>query len=355
MSNPHFHKLSVRRRTLFFHLKSTPLSMCLLECLLVVLMHYWPLAAGADLAGLLLAQMSATSIFAYGRLFLCGRSSGARWLLIGCILLLTAACGTFLQMALWPGSTERHARWLIPLACVMFNAVILLPHWVRTEIGIRTRQAVAAEAHQHKIEKSLLEAKLAALQGQIEPHFLYNTLAHVLASMHRDGQHAKQMLNHLIAYLRAAIPDLRISTTSLKQELDRATAYLQIMQLRMGERLQFEIHTQANLGNCLIPPLSLMTLVENAVKHGLEPLLSGGKIDIFAYCCQEKLHIEVRDNGAGISQEFGDGIGLLNLQERLQVLYGDSAEFKMMVLDTGGVSAQFQLPLIRNREDECIA
>ena len=187
-------------------------------------------------------------------------------------------------------------------------------------------------------KRQLLEARLAALQGQIEPHFLYNTLANARALIRQDASAAEQLLHHLNQFLRSAMPDLRAQSTSLGQELERARAYLDIIRMRMGERLRFDIAASEEALACQIPPLSVMTLIENAIQHGIEPRVEGGSVRVTAVCAVV-FHAEFQ-------AELGDGVGLVNLQERLAAMYDDAAELRLEPGADGGVCATIELPML---------
>jgi hypothetical protein len=268
-----------------------------------------------------------------------------RWSLLGCAVLAALALATVLQALGWPAGMQRHAVWLIPAVGLGFALVRLLPQELNAEAARRARTVLDAEQARHRSERQLLELRLAALQGQIEPHFLYNTLANTRALIGQDAGAAETMLNHLIAYLRAAVPDLRANATSVGQELDRATAYLDIMKIRLGQRLAFSIEASDAARACLIPPLALMTLIENAIEHGIEPQLGGGRVEVRAACEGDVLTLSVSDNGAGFQAAMGDGIGLVNLQERLHTLFGSRAELRLGAGAAGGVEAVITMPV----------
>jgi LytS/YehU family sensor histidine kinase len=198
---------------------------------------------------------------------------------------------------------------------------------------------------QAKSERQMIDLKLNALQAQIEPHFLYNTLANVQQLVRSTPQVADQMLQHLITYLKAAIPDVRNGRGLLGQEVDRAESYLQIMQIRMGERLQFTINIDDDLRQITIPPLGLLTLVENAVQHGIDRLPEGGMVTISGTKDDKKLILKVIDNGVGFGDEIGSGMGLTNLRERLVTLYGKHAKLDLAHASPRGVAASLELPL----------
>jgi signal transduction histidine kinase len=267
-----------------------------------------------------------------------------RWTLLAAALGAVLALGIALQALTWPVTQLPHPAWLIPTVGLGFGLLRLLPQELNLEAARRARAVLAAEQTRHRSERQLLELRLAALQGQIEPHFLYNTLANARTLIAHDASAAEAMLNHLIAYLRAAVPDLRASATSVEQELARASAYLDIMKIRMGKRLSFEIEASDEAAACLIPPLALMTLIENAIEHGIAPLPDGGQITVRAHCEDARLTLSVGDNGAGFQAASGDGIGLVNLQERLHTLFGARAELRLATLDTGGVNAIISMP-----------
>jgi LytS/YehU family sensor histidine kinase len=191
----------------------------------------------------------------------------------------------------------------------------------------------------------MIDLKLNALQAQIEPHFLYNTLANVQQLVRSTPQVADEMLQHLITYLKAAIPDVRNGRGLLGQEVDRAESYLKIMQIRMGARLQFEIKIDDDLRQIAIPPLGLLTLVENAVQHGIDRLPEGGMVTISGIKDDKKLLLKVIDNGVGFGDEIGSGMGLTNLRERLVTLYGKHAKLDLSHATPRGVEATLELPL----------
>ncbi len=267
-----------------------------------------------------------------------------RWSLLGLAVAMLLALGALVQTLCWPIGHKSHPAWLIPLVGLAFGLLRLLPQELSIETTRRTRAVLAAEQVRHRSERQLLELRLAALQGQIEPHFLYNTLANARALIGHDAVAAETMLNRLIAYLRAAVPDLRANATSVAQELERASAYLDIMKIRLGERLTFEIDASHAARDCLIPPLALMTLIENAIEHGIEPQLGGGRVAVRARCDDARLTLSVSDNGAGFQAAMGDGIGLVNLQERLHTLFGAQAELRVEAGEAGGVSAVISMP-----------
>jgi len=203
------------------------------------------------------------------------------------------------------------------------------------------------EAEFHNFSRQITESKLQALQAQVEPHFLYNTLANVQALTEVDPAAANAMVGNLIQYLRASLPKMRENASTVEQELERVEAFLKILKMRMGDRLEFSIDVDEEAKSLSFPPLILPTLVENAIKHGLEPLREGGRIDIAASVEGGRLIVSVRDNGRGFSAEadtVGGGVGLSNIRERLAALFGGSATMTLVENDPRGVVATIELP-----------
>lgn len=202
-----------------------------------------------------------------------------------------------------------------------------------------------AECRSQALNAQRVEADLSALQAQIEPHFLFNTLATVKRLYETTPARGREMLGSLIHYLRAVLPAMREHGSTLGRELDLARSYLTILQMRMGERLAFSISAPADLLDTPMPPMILPTLVENAIKHGLAPLPEGGAIAIAARRDVDTLELSVRDNGAGFSGFGGSGVGLANTRSRLAALYGSDASLELSASSSRGVVAVVRLPL----------
>ncbi len=206
-----------------------------------------------------------------------------------------------------------------------------------------------ANAERHLLSKQAIEAELKLMQAQVEPHFLFNTLASVQYLTETDPPRANLLLGHLIAYLRAALPQLRAASTTLGKEVQMIEAYLNILQMRMGERLAFTVDVPAALREQPFPPNLLISLTENSVKHGLEPLVQGGSIDVTAREKDGYLVVCVHDTGSGVvngeNPAAGHGLGLANIRERLVALYGERARFTLEPAAGGGAAATIMLPL----------
>jgi nitrogen fixation-related uncharacterized protein len=210
----------------------------------------------------------------------------------------------------------------------------------------------ATKAKQYEAEKRATEAQLRLLQGQMEPHFMFNTLATVLTLIDGDAPRAKQMLETFIDYLRASLGRLRTGDGTLGDELAMAEAYLSLMQMRMGDRLAFRIEIQAPaMRGAVLPPLLLQPLVENAIHHGLECKVEGGEVVISARREGANMVIEVGDNGLGQSAtpvrragHPGNGVALDNLRARLQSRWGDQAHLSLELRPDAGARATLSVP-----------
>jgi len=205
-----------------------------------------------------------------------------------------------------------------------------------------------AKQRQVVAEKRATEAQLRLLQAQIEPHFLFNTLANVQALIDHEPAKAKQMLTAFTDYLRAGLSGLRRDAGPLADELALAEAYLRVQQSRMEDRLHYVIEADEKVRAALLPPLLLQPLVENAVQHGLEPALAGGTVRVRARIEGDEIVIEVHDDGLGPEaprrRPPGNGVALANIRERLAQRYGDAARLEIGAADPGTL-ARLRLPL----------
>lgn len=193
------------------------------------------------------------------------------------------------------------------------------------------------------MERQTAEARLQVLEAQIEPHFLSNTLAHVKRLYETDAGAGARMLRNLADYLASALPQMRTAST-LGRELDHVKAYLEIQQIRMGRRLAFAIEAPAWLLDVELPPLILLTLVENAIKHGLSALPEGGRVDVRASVADGRLVIQVADTGQGFARSSGGGTGLVNTRARLASKYGAGAGLTLTANHPRGVIATIAVP-----------
>ncbi|NRR31768.1 histidine kinase [Oxalobacteraceae bacterium] len=209
---------------------------------------------------------------------------------------------------------------------------------------IEARQA-STQAGEESLERRLVEAQMAALQAQVEPHFLFNTLALIGQLIETDPPQAARIHEHLIAYLRATLPQMRArGSGTLGRQLDMARAYLAIMQARMKSRLAVSIDVPSEFSSASFPPMMLQILIENAIKHGLEPKIDGGRIDLRASVDNGMLQVDVVDDGAGFSLHARDGVGLANVRERLRLQHGQRAQLVIETPISGGTRASIRLP-----------
>jgi signal transduction histidine kinase len=207
------------------------------------------------------------------------------------------------------------------------------------------RRGEKAAVVQTQTEKELTVAKLSLLHAQVEPHFLYNTLASAQLLARSDPPRADEMLGHLIQYLRHSLPRTDDELSTLGVELERAVAYLEILKVRMGSRLAVQIEVPEDLRATPLPPMMLQTLVENAIKHGLEPRTTGGTVWIRAHHGDDEVAVTVADDGEGFNaRTSGTGIGLKNVRERLRLVYGSQATLAVVANFPAGVAATITVP-----------
>lgn len=215
---------------------------------------------------------------------------------------------------------------------------------ITRRIGDR-RRGEQATAAQTATEKELTEAKLNLLHAQVEPHFLYNTLASAQLLTRSDPVRAEAMLGHLIQYLRRSLPNAEGEMSTLGAELERALAYLEILKVRMGDRLEVQVDVAEALRGTPLPAMMLQTLVENAIKHGLEPRTGGGTVWIRARRDDDTVAVTVADNGEGFNTKTsGTGIGLKNVRERLRLRYAGAANLAVVANFPAGVAATVTVP-----------
>lgn len=211
-------------------------------------------------------------------------------------------------------------------------------------------------ARRIEAEKRATEAQLRLLQAQMEPHFLFNTLANVQTLIDHEPKLAKQMLENFTDYLRATLTQLRSGDSTVAAELVLAESYLKLLATRMAERLNFHVENDERAGPAVLPPLLLQPLVENAVHHGLEPKVDGGTVTLRAHVRGSELVLEVQDDGLGREHRVqrprrgGAGLALTNLRQRLAARYGDAARLELLDA-TPGTLARLTLPFETVRAD----
>jgi LytS/YehU family sensor histidine kinase len=270
------------------------------------------------------------------------KNSFKRWVIMCFSLPASVALGMTLAFAL-SGEGGWRSEYVIPTMVLglFFGLIgsITFLLYERIEAEIKHRKLLKSES-----EKREIEAHLKLLQAQIEPHFLFNTLANVSSLIDSDPALAKKLLERLNDWLRVALARARSDHTTLGDELDMLENYLQILKIRFGERLHWNIAVADADRLRSFPPMLLQPLVENAVRHGIEPKIGGGVIDIRADSSAATLRIEVSDSGVGLIGDEVGGTGLANVRERLATLFGDASKLVLENKAGGGVSALMELP-----------
>ena len=207
------------------------------------------------------------------------------------------------------------------------------------------KQALTFDLERSEYERNALDARLRLLQAQVAPHFLFNTLANVRELVSTGSTRAAPVLESLIAYLRAAVPRLDQPASTIAQELELVEAYLNVMQMRMPDRLQFSIQAEDAARALICPPMTLLTLVENAMRHGIDPSEVGGRIDVRVHILDGRGRAEVSDTGMGLARgSSGLGTGLANLRERLQLAFGGDVHVTLSEILPHGVRADIDFP-----------
>jgi hypothetical protein len=268
-----------------------------------------------------------------------------------------AAAVPVVTVTMWIASTEPGAPpfWEDADRMAGFGSLtgagLLMSPWValgaivRQKDALAREQALALDLAKSEMERQALDARLTLLQAQVAPHFLFNTLANVQALVDAGSPRASEVLRSLVAYLRAAVPRLDEPATTLGQELALVRAYLDLMKMRMPDRLQFELEADDSALRLRCPPMTLLTLVENAVRHGIDPSEEGGRIEVIVRRLGDRCKLRVRDSGAGLEASGqGLGTGLAALRERLQLVFGESATLVVAAQEPRGVVATLEIP-----------
>jgi signal transduction histidine kinase len=251
----------------------------------------------------------------------------------------------------WPASRP----WLKGAGAPYYFAIWGLTHWLLVGgcavfFYADRRAARKTEAHLNAAEldrirrsKLALESRLQAMQARVEPQFLFNTLAQVERLYEIDSKLAERVLDDLIAYLRAAMPLMRSTSSTVAQEIELARTYLDIVRIRLGNRLAFTIDVPADLGDVRMPPMMLLPLIDHAITYGLEQSANSGSIRIATDAGDGRLRLQIADSGAGFIPESG-AAGIASIRERLAALYGANARLDLRRLDTGATEAVMDIP-----------
>jgi len=257
--------------------------------------------------------------------------------------------------------TVRYGEKLPVLAMWWILGSLLVKITYKGRIQAEAKAAVATEtAEAESLRRQVLEAKMAMMQAQVEPHFLFNTLASIDHLIEFDPKRASQMQRNLISLLRASMPSMRSTDSGLRPldlELAVVRPYLEILKVRMEERLTTEIDVPDGLLSAEFPPMMIQTLVENSIKHGLEPKAEGGNLSVKAEIRHGHLCVTVADTGLGFETAakgatHGTGVGLSNIRERLALLYGARASLTIANNPVGGTIVTITVPYTTHTDDE---
>jgi hypothetical protein len=229
---------------------------------------------------------------------------------------------------------------------------ILIAPWTTLAVIVRQKEAVARDQElafaleRSELERQALDARLHLLQAQVAPHFLFNTLANVQALVDAGSPQASPVLRSLVQYLRAAVPLLNEPAATIDRELQLVQPYLELMQMRMPDRLQYAMNVGPSVRQVRCPPTTLLTLVENAVRHGIDPSEEGGRIDVDITRIGDRCVVRVADTGVGLHHPAtGLGTGLTALRDRLQLIFGDAAHLRLTANGQRGAVVEIEMPV----------
>ncbi len=261
--------------------------------------------------------------------------------------------GVFVGFAIVAFAFDRNAltwvlqpRWIgvMGLSSGIISAILAAVFFSRARGAQAERDLERERLRAERVEREATLANLRALQAQIEPHFLFNTLANVASLIDSDPATARHMLDSFIRFLRSSLAATRMAHTTLAEESQLICAFLQVLQVRMGERLKFRVDVPAALGAFELPPMLLQPVVENAIRHGLEPKVEGGEVAIVARRDADSVVIEIADTGVGFAPTTRGGVGLSNLRDRLKLLYGERASMTIGENAPAGTRVTVRLP-----------
>jgi LytS/YehU family sensor histidine kinase len=241
-----------------------------------------------------------------------------------------------------------HGGWLnstvySAMSWLMFGGLATFVYVDRKRARVTRERLAAAELERTRGAKRMLESRLAAMQARVEPQFLFNTLAQVRDLYDANAALGERTLDDLIAYLRAAMPRMRDTSSTVAQEIELARAYLAIVKVRLGDRLEYAIDVAEDIGEARMPPMMLLPLIDHAVVHGLAPAQETGTLLITMEIVGGRLRLKLTDSGAGfVPDAGGDGIG--DIRERLQALYGNDASLELARVEQRATRAVMEIP-----------
>ena len=291
------------------------------------------------LAGLALAVIGGSALYSLVLEFM--RTSFSDTAQVWSSILADGSAPSYSLLSPWEEHRSMFFRALLP------GSLLAMALYLATRELDAERRAQEIRVATVEIDRQIAEARLQVLQSQIEPHFLFNTLASVKLLYEQDPGDGRALLRNLREYLDAAGTAGRLRETTLAAEAALANAFLSIFRLRMGDRLQATVDIPRELEGARVPPLMIGTLLENAIKHGISPRATGGRIDISARRFGDTLEVKVVDDGVGLRDEAGTGVGLANTRERLQSFFGAEGSLSVDTTAGGGVTATLVLPYRR--------
>jgi len=290
---------------------------------------WWHTVLAANAIGLAMAMSLMGVWFNYGKIV---RAKGKALVTIVGLGLVGGLFGGLTAMfetgGNWSVLLDRLPRIVVTVTIVV-TALVAIPTIVIAVLRNRHYQILAEQlrrdAEQERLARELSETQLRLLRAQIEPHFLFNTLGAVQQLAEQGAPRAAELTSHLIDFLRASMSDMRCEQVALATEFGLVESYLRVMQIRMGDRLRYRVDLPDALAATQVPSMLVLTLAENAIKHGIEPSMHGGEIAVTAHDDNGAIRIGVRDSGVGMSDTPGAGTGLENVRHRLRLAYGEGA------------------------------
>jgi sensor histidine kinase YesM len=230
------------------------------------------------------------------------------------------------------------------ISSVLISLILSVVLYLRARRERAEAELGREKLRSERVEREAVLANLRALQAQIEPHLLFNTLANVTSLNETEPAKARRMLESFVRFLRSSLDATRTESTTLRAEGELIAAFLEVLQVRMGERLRYSIDVPPELDSFTLPPMLLQPVIENAIRHGLEPKMDGGMVTMRARRKGPQVIVEIEDNGVGFAATTRGGVGLSNLRERLRLLYGDRAALEVGDVAGGGAIVRVKLP-----------
>ncbi len=292
------------------------------------------------------SQCIGLSMYAINSTVMC-RVGSRRWRSLVLTFTFPGSVMFGVTLAAWltgAGDWSDPRAWLAVVIGLFFGGIGSITYYLSQRIEQLGAEVRLRREHQMESEKREMEAQLKMLQAQIEPHFLFNTLANVSSLIDSDPALAKSLLERLNDWLRVALVRARSERATLGDELEMLENYLQILKIRFGERLRWTVDVADDARRTAFPPMLLQPLVENAVRHGIEPKVGGGRIGISVNATGGTLRIEVSDTGVGLVGSESGGAGLANVRARLEALFGEKGGLVLQGNPDGGATAVLELP-----------